>query len=197
MESDESSGGKQEQEIVCETERLKIRKVVEADHEFIKRLMTCETWLQYIGDRNLKTEKDAKDLISFRMIGHYDKFGFGSYIVELKESNDHKDGNRNESVKWNPIGLCGVLKREYLDAPDLGFAFLPEYEGRGYGFESSKAVIQYARSKLHIQKLTGITQQNNTRSINLLKRLGFAFEQTLPASVCQTDTDQMVFVLLP
>ena len=45
------------------------------------------------------------------------------------------------------IGISGFVKRDGLPDADLGFAFLPQYERRGYGFESADAVIRYGREK--------------------------------------------------
>ena len=76
------------------------------------------------------------------------------------------------------MGLCGLIKRESLPEPDLGFAFLPEFEGLGYGFESAASVLTYGRSVLGLNDILAITDTDNQRSIKLLEKLGMKFEKT-------------------
>ena len=72
-----------------------------------------------------------------------------------------------------PIGMCGLVKRDFLSAPDLGFALLPDYLGRGYASEAAHAVVLHAKQKLGIARLYAIVKRDNRRSVRLLGRLGF------------------------
>lgn len=76
----------------------------------------------------------------------------------------------------NPIGLCGLLKRKYLEYPDLGFAVLPDFEGEGYVTEASLMVLNYAFTDLGLEQVHGIIKEQNDRSKKLLLRLGFHFD---------------------
>ncbi|WP_317899622.1 GNAT family N-acetyltransferase [Aurantibacillus circumpalustris] len=148
---------------ILETERIRLRQFTEEDAGFIFKLLNTEGWLKYIGDRNIKTLEDARLYIMNSFILHFKKFGFGPYLVELKETN-------------TPIGMSSLIKRDHFDDVDLGFAFLPEYIGKAYALEASKAVISYAKNKLGIKKLVAITNQDNIASINLLQKLDFKSE---------------------
>ena len=75
------------------------------------------------------------------------------------------------------IGICGFVKRGTLPDPDIGFAFLPEYEGQGYGFESAKAILEYGRDTLGFSRVLAITSQDNEVSGKLLEKLGFTFDR--------------------
>jgi [ribosomal protein S5]-alanine N-acetyltransferase len=75
-----------------------------------------------------------------------------------------------------PVGLCGLVKREFLSSPDLGFALLPESVGKGYAAEAARAVIAHAESHLGIERLYAIVNGSNHRSLRLLERLGFRHE---------------------
>ena len=70
-----------------------------------------------------------------------------------------------------------MIKRDSLDEVDLGFGYLPEYEGRGYGAEAAASFIQLARRELGLPRLVAITTSDNVSSINLLAKLGFRFER--------------------
>ena len=94
----------------------------------------------------------------------YEKFGFGLYLVALKDT-------------LEPIGMCGLLKRDTLEHPDIGFAFLQKFTGRGYAFESAAEVLTYGKNVLGLTSILAITTKDNSSSIKLLGRLGFEFEK--------------------
>lgn len=78
-----------------------------------------------------------------------------------------------------PIGICGLLQRDYLSIPDIGFAFLPAYIGKGYGQESAEAVIEHADKYLNLTKIAAFTDPKNDTSIRLLMKLGFKEQQPM------------------
>ena len=113
---------------VLKTERLVLRHLNAEDAPFILRLLNEPSWLQFIGDRGVRTLADAQRYIETGPIEMYGRLGFGLYHVRLAQSGE-------------PIGMCGILKRESLKDVDLGFAFLPEFWGKGYAREASAAVL--------------------------------------------------------
>ena len=150
--------------IVAETNRLIISKFTTKDAPFFVALVNTPNWIKYIGDRNITTLEQAEERITNGHLKSYKTYGFGFYILRLKET-------------LKPIGTCGLIKRDTLDDIDFGFAMLPEYEGFGFGFESSQAIIKLAKEKLQIEKLVAITLDVNQNSIKLLQKLGFHFEK--------------------
>ncbi|MDI1353660.1 MAG: GNAT family N-acetyltransferase [bacterium] len=152
--------------VILETERLRLRKLNSDDGSFILRLVNTEGWLKYIGNRGVATIEEAQLYLLTGPIDSYRKQGFGLYLVELKET----------SV---PIGICGLVKRETLEHVDLGFAFLPDYVGNGYASEAARATLAYAKSQLGMKKIVAVTDLDNLRSINLLKKLGMEIEKKI------------------
>ena len=146
-------------ELRLETDRLIIRKIRLSDAAFYVQLFNSEGWLKYIGDRNVHTVAQAEAYIEKHYLSSYDKHGYGSFAVILKE--DQK-----------MIGACGLYKRDQLEHPDIGFAFLPEYMGKGYGYEAAKAVMDFSRSHWKIDTILGVTVDYNHGSIALLEKLG-------------------------
>ena len=149
---------------IIETERLLIREFNSEDVEFIVALLNTPAWLQFIGDRGVKNIEDAK---SYLLNGHMESYrvnGFGLWMVELKDG----------SV---PIGMCGLIKRDVLDDIDIGFAFLPQYTGKGYGYEAAATTMAYAKKPLGLTRIVAITDPVNIHSISLLKKLGMEFEK--------------------
>ncbi|MBL7918571.1 MAG: GNAT family N-acetyltransferase, partial [Bacteroidia bacterium] len=146
--------------------RLSLREFTPGDTEFVIELVNSPDWLKFIGNRNINTEIEALDFIVNGPIKSYTENGYGLYVVELKSTN-------------KPIGMCGIINRTFLNWPDIGFAFLPEYIGKGYGCEAAKATIEYAKNSLKLNKLCAITVANNTKSIHLLEKLDFTFSEII------------------
>jgi len=153
--------------IVAETDRLIIKKFTKSDASFFLELANSPNWIKYIGNRNLKTVKDAEKYLENGTIKSYKEFGFGFYKLELKSENN------------KPIGTCGLVKREELDDVDIGFAMLPEYEGKGFGYESSLEVLRFAKREFYLNKIVAITLPTNKSSIHLLEKLGLSFEKKI------------------
>jgi ribosomal-protein-alanine N-acetyltransferase len=151
-------------ELVLETSRLQLRHVAPSDGSFFVRLLNDPSWLENIGDRGIRSEADAASYITNTVVAHYQTYGFGMYAVQLRST-------------MHPIGVCGLLQRDFLSAPDLGFALLPDYVGKGYASEAARALLQHAQQNLGIGRLYAITKGGNQRSISLLDRLGFRRER--------------------
>ncbi len=147
---------------ILETERLRLRKLTRDDTAFIIELVNSAGWIKYIGDRNIKTEEQAISYLENGPIKSYHDNGFGLLMVETKE------GNRN-------IGMCGILKRDTLEHPDIGYALLPAFTGNGYAFEMAHAVLQYATVQLKLATIFAITVPENVRSIKILDKIGLTF----------------------
>lgn len=152
--------------MILETERLEFHQLSLNDIDFIIDLLNSPGWLQYIGDRGIKTPEDAADYIALGPMQSYQNNGFGLWLIKLKGSN-------------TPIGLCGLIKRDYLDDADIGYAFLPQYFGKGYAYEAAKATLDIAKSKYHLKRVVAITTKDNERSIALLMKLGMHFEKMI------------------
>lgn len=151
--------------LISDTPRLQLRQVELADAAFIYRLLNEPSWLENIGDRGVYSTADAECYIRNRIRGPHRALGYGMCLVQRK-----KDGA--------PVGLCGLVKRDFLTHPDLGFALLPEFTGQGYAAEAARSVIAAAGSLWRIAQLYAITNLGNHRAVTLLERLGFERERS-------------------
>ena len=151
---------------VLETERLILREFTVEDAEFILALLNEPSFLRYIGDKKVRELEDARQYILNGPVASYERNAFGLYLVELRESH-------------TPMGMCGLIQREELPDPDIGFAFLPEFWNKGFAFEAATAVLQDARERRRLERILAITSLDNEASIGLLQRLGFTFESEI------------------
>jgi RimJ/RimL family protein N-acetyltransferase len=148
------------------TTRLIVRRMSVADAGFMLTLMNEPSWLRFIGDRGVKTIDDATNYIIQGPVAMYASLGFGLCTVELKDSTC-------------PVGICGLMQRDYLDAADIGFAFLPAYWGKGYAYEAAVAVLNFAKTDLGFERILATTRLDNVPSQKLLEKLGLRFERVI------------------
>lgn len=153
---------------ILDTERLSLRILTEEDASFIVELVNTPGWLTYIGDKKIHTPQQAIQYLREGPWKSYENNGFGLWLVERKDTS-------------TPIGMCGFLKRDYLPAPDIGFAFLPAYSGKGYAYEIASAALHYAKESLGIKIIQAITLPTNDRSIKLLERIGLNYSKDVSA----------------
>jgi ribosomal-protein-alanine N-acetyltransferase len=146
--------------ILIQSTNISLRRFNTLDSAFIFKLLNTPSWKQFIGDRNINTQLDADNYIINVPLNLYVKHGYGPWLVSQNETG-------------NPIGMCGLFKRDYLDRPDLGFAFLPAYEGHGFAHEAAKAAINYTIDNYELDKIYATTTDVNLRSQRLLERCGF------------------------
>jgi len=152
--------------IVIETERLALRRLGVEDAEFIRELLTEPSFIKNIGDRGVKTNEDACRYILNGPMASYERYGFGLYLVMLKETGA-------------AIGICGLLKRDNLVDVDIGFAFLPRYWGMGYAVESASAVMEYGRKVVGLRRIVAVTAPHNEASRKVLRKIGLRFERMI------------------
>jgi ribosomal-protein-alanine N-acetyltransferase len=162
------------------TERLELREFSADDADFVLRLLNEPSFLRYIGDRGVRTSEDARRYIADGPVAGYARHGHGLLRV-LRKS----DGAG--------IGMCGVLKRDTLPDPDIGFSFLPQYWSQGYALEAARAVMAHARGVLGLERILAITTQDNESSMRLLGRLGFRSD----GMIAMGDEELRLFVSEP
>lgn len=167
-----------------ETERLILNLVKIEDAAFILELYNSPNFIKFIGDRNLRTVDDAENYIKEKFLPHVEKHGFGSFVIIRKSDN-------------KKIGNIGIYVRDGLDAPDIGFSFLPEFERKGYGFEASKKLMEVAFSEFGLKKISAITTKENIASQKLIEKLGLKYHSIVhlpddPEDLLYYETDHIV-----
>ncbi|WP_407534910.1 GNAT family N-acetyltransferase [Elizabethkingia miricola] len=145
-----------------ETERLIIKPITLDDAAFLLDLYNRPKFIQYIGDKNLRSIDDAQTYIQNRFLPQLERSGYGNYTITLKENNEI-------------IGAVGIFEREGLPIMDIGYSFLEEYEGNGYAYEAAIKVKEIGMKDFGLEKLSAITSKENFASQKLLGKLGLAY----------------------
>lgn len=149
-----------------ETARLRIRRLEPGDAAFILELVNDPSFIRNIGDRGVRDLDGARNYIDRSSSASHQKHGYGLDLVELKATAE-------------PAGICGLLRRDYLDGPDIGFAFLPRFTGFGYAVESAMAIIGHARRVLELPRVLAIVSPGNERSIRVIEKIGLRYERMI------------------
>ncbi len=146
--------------ITLDTRLLRLRPTTVDDGAFIRRLMNTPKFKKHIGDRKIRSVDDAKAYIKRSMLPQLERYGYSNFTVIRKADN-------------TKLGTCGLYVREGVEGVDLGFAFLPLYEHKGYAFESAERLKNAAFEEFGITELNAYSAKNNRSSHVLLEKLGF------------------------
>ena len=155
--------------VVLQTERLVLRLLTEDDAAFYLALINSPGWLRFIGDRGVRTVDCARDTMVNGTMAQQGKYGFSFYAVERK----------GQPQGTPPMGICGMVQRDTLPEPEIGYAFMEPFWGQGYVQEAARAVLAHARDVLGIKTLLAITSPDNAVSIKILLNLGLSFQKVI------------------
>jgi len=149
-----------------ETDRLVLRPVTLDDADLMLAIWNDPAFVRNVGDRGVRTVAQARTAIEEGPLKLFADYGYGPFAVSLKPA-----GTR--------IGICGLFRRPNLDDPDIGFALLPDYCGKGLAAEAASAIVDYARDDLRLPVLTAIVSPGNAPSIGLIEKLGLTLDRMI------------------
>jgi [ribosomal protein S5]-alanine N-acetyltransferase len=144
------------------TKRLLLETLSIQDALFVLELVNTDDWLTFIGDKNISTPEDA--IVYIQKISANTTTNY--WTVKLKDTQ-------------LPIGLVTVIKRDYLEHQDIGFAFLPNHFNKGYAYEATMEVLKHIAQQGIETYIVAITLPENISSIKLLQKLGLQFENEM------------------
>ena len=149
-----------------ETERLSLRWLTSGDEPLLLAIWNDPAFVRNVGDKGVRTTEEASEALANGPLRLYAEYGYGPFRVALADGDE-------------PIGICGLFKREILGDPDIGFALLPDFCGQGLAYEAAAAVSKHAREALGLKRMTAIVSPGNAASIGLIEKLGLCFESML------------------
>lgn len=170
--------------IITQTERLTVRYFTLEDASFWRDLLCTPSFIKNIGDRNVRTIEQAANFLKERIFPQYDQHGMNMFMLELRDTK-------------TPIGTIGLLVREGVEDVDIGFALMPDYEGKGLAFEASKAVLEFGYQQKLLPKIVAFTSEDNKACQKLLNRLGLIHTKNMPWPPNTPDTTDTTMVFEP
>lgn len=151
-------------EFGLETERLTMRRLTLDDAELMLAVWNDPAFYEHVGNREIYTVEEAHEALNGGALQLYAKYGYGPFRVALREND-------------LPIGTCGLFRREGFADPDIGWSILPEFVGKGYGYEAASAVLQYAFDDVGLTRVVAFITDTNAPSIGLARKLGLRYER--------------------
>jgi [ribosomal protein S5]-alanine N-acetyltransferase len=153
-------------DVILETPRLSLRRLTLADAPFMLELLNDPAFIRNIGDKKVRSIKEAEGYLRDGPLASYAQFGFGLMLVRMKDG-------------LAPAGICGLIKRDALEDVDVGFAYLPAYRGQGYALEATRAVLAYGKRQFGLSRIVAIVSPDNAGSIRVLEKAGLRFERMI------------------
>jgi RimJ/RimL family protein N-acetyltransferase len=134
-----------------------------SDAPFIVELLNDPDFMRNVGDRGVRSAADAQRYIQSGALASYARYGFGLYVVELRDSQV-------------AAGVCGLLHRDTHPDVEIGFALLPRYRRQGYTLEAARAVLRLGHEVFGLTRIVAITAPDNIASGQILEKLGLHFD---------------------
>jgi RimJ/RimL family protein N-acetyltransferase len=147
--------------VILSTERMTLSQLGPGDAPFILELLMSPAFIDNIGDRGVRDLDGAQEYIARQREG-YAEHGYGLWRADLTATGE-------------TAGICGLVKRDGLEHPDVGYAFLERFWGRGLASEGAAATLTYARERLGLPTVVAITKPENKGSRAVLERIGMKF----------------------
>lgn len=164
--------------LILETERLLLKPFSVDDAALILELYNTPKFIRFIGDRNIRTLEDSQNYITEKFLPQFERLGYGNFVIQLKS-----DGKK--------IGGVGIFEREGLEIHDIGFSFLPEFEGKGFGFEAAEKLMNTAFTEFGLKKISAITTKENISSQKLIEKLGMHYQSVV--RLAEDDEDLLYY----
>lgn len=148
---------------IIETGRLIIREFDEDDILSLYKIESDRRLLEFIPWYKLSTLNDCKRQLR-KIIESYSRSKLNNWAVVLKETGE-------------VIGITQLTYSNKIRAVEIGTKILPEYWGRGYASELTKAVVEYGLYKINIDEIVAVTDINNLGAIKSLENCGMKFKR--------------------
>ena len=146
--------------MIINTDRCCIFNLQQADVEKAVRLFTDDRVRRYLGG-TLSVELAVEKLNSW-----LNKQNDLYLTVSLLENGGF-------------VGIISVTDHHDGKFKEISYQFLPEFWGKGLGYETISAILDYLKINYGIKELIAETQSRNLGSCRLLKKLGFELCETV------------------
>lgn len=140
-----------------------LRRLARSDADWILALLNDADFIRHVADRQVRTREAAEAYLTEGPLASYAAHGFGLWAATL-------------AADGTPVGIAGILRRDTLPDPDLGYAILPAFRGRGIAGIAAGLALAHGHGALGLPRILAIVSPRNAASRRVLARLGFRHE---------------------
>jgi len=142
------------------TERLRLRTWRDSDLEPFAALNADPEVMRHFPE---PLDRAASDALVGRIKAHFDRHGFGPWVVEIPGVTDC-------------AGFVGLMvpafEAHFTPCIEIGWRLDRPYWGKGYATEAAAAALNYAFDVLQADEVVAITVPANRPSRAVMERLG-------------------------
>jgi ribosomal-protein-alanine N-acetyltransferase len=143
------------------TKRIFMRKFTKEDIKEFYEIVKKQEVGEWLGIGKGMSFEEAEGYVN-KIIKHWTIHNFGVWAVT------------NESNK-EIIGHCGLRYIDDTDDIEIIYLLDPKFWGKGLATEAGNVAVQYAFNSLKVDKLLARVRTNNSKSKNVINKLGFKF----------------------
>lgn len=161
-----------------ETKRLIIRALVLEDGDTYTRLLDAAFGTDGYGSPVSKRVIFEFQAASDAGLALLHQPPYGDRAIVLRSSGEII-GSVGFAPALAPFGLLPSFEPSQHFTPEVGlfWALFPDEQGHGYATEAAAAMVEYAFAELRLRRIVATTEHDNTRSINVMRRLGMRLER--------------------
>jgi RimJ/RimL family protein N-acetyltransferase len=155
-----------------ETERLILHLETEGDFEAIYNMLA-----QIYPPENSPAREGLQDEQNFYLLMRKGMFGglFGRWIIKQKTNGTFIGLGMLVPHLCTPeetTAMHGSNSQHRIFEVEIGWALARPYRKLGYGTETARALLKYAFDDIGLIRVIGITDTENSESIQMMQRLG-------------------------
>jgi len=160
-----------------ETERLTIRAFVLKDGDTYSRLLDAAFGGDSYGSSDTKRVMFEFQIAADAGLALMHQPPYGDRAI-VARSTRQIIGSVGFAPALAPFGLLPSFEPSPRFTPEVGlfWALFPDQQGHGYATEAAAAMVSYAFAELRLRRIVATTEHDNTRSINVMRRLGMRLE---------------------
>lgn len=161
-----------------ETERLIIRAFVHEDDDTYSRLLDAAFGADSYGSSDTKRVMFEYQVAADAGLALLHQPPYGDRAIVVR-STGGVIGSVGFAPALAPFGLLPSFEPSPQFTPEVGlfWALFPDQQGHGYATEAAAAMVAYAFAELRLRRIVATTEHDNTRSINVMRRLGMRLER--------------------
>ena len=150
--------------LALNTEQLHLRTMVESDWPLFVRLHTEPLTMQFVFGE--LAEEQIRKGFDHRLPAWTPQSEHWLCLVVIDKASKQE------------LGVSGMRILSPGHA-EVGTLLLPEFQGKGFGTEARKAIIDYAAA-IGLESLESTVTDGNIASCKVLENCGFTFERRVP-----------------